>query len=294
MITLFDNISRDFMGSSDMNEPTYNYYNRSARNDVSIIRDTLEDWFSKIPDSEKASIKSSFKKTFDDTFYELFLHNLFRKLGYDVKIHPSIGGSRKRPDFLISKDSVEIFVEAKISRDKTSKELALEKMRNQFYDSVYKLRSNDFMIGIKEINFISGKQPKTKRIIQELEKKLSELSPEIVQDEIKIHGFDACQIKYEDEDIFIIFNPLPVVTEARVKMDRRPLGIFPVKSNCGGGENVIKDAIEVKANRYGKFNKPYIVCINALSEKTTSRIDVDNAIWGSLAISFSEKFRIQK
>ena len=288
MITLFDNISRDFFGSSDMNEPTYNYYNRSSRKDIAIIRDTLENWFSEIPDSEKSSIRSSFKKSFDDSFYELFLYNLFKKLGYKVKIHPSIEGTTKKPDFLIEKDGVEIYVEAKISKDKNSKEEALERMTNQFYDSMNKLRSNDFMIGIKEVCFISGKQPKTKKIVQELEKKLSELDPDVVQEEMKTHGFDICKIEYEDDDIFVIFNPLPVVPEARVKMDRRPIGILPAKSFWGGGENAIKDAIEVKANRYGKLSKPYIVCINALGEKTSSRTDVDNAIWGSLAISYSE------
>jgi hypothetical protein len=288
MITIFDNISRDFFGSSDMNEPTYNYYNRSARKDINIIRNTLENWFSEIPESEKHSMKSSFKRSFDDTFYELFLYNLFKKLGYDIKIHPSIEGTTKKPDFLISKDDIEIYIEAKISKDKTSKEEALEKMTNQFYDSINKLRSNNFMLGINEVSFISGRQPKTRKIVQELEKKLSELDPDVVEKAMKKNGFDIFQIKYEDEDIFVVFNPLPVVSDARSKKNRRPIGIFPAESFWGGGEDAIKDAIEVKANRYGKLNKPYIVCINALGKKTTSRNDADDAIWGSLAVSFSE------
>lgn len=288
MITLFDNISRDFLGSSNMNEPTYNYYNRSGRKDIAIIRDTLECWFSEIPDSEKSSIKSSFKKNFDDTFYELFLHNLFSKLGYKVKIHPNIEGTTKKPDFLIEKNGMEIYVEAKISKDKTSEEEALEKMTNQFYDSMNKLRSNNFMIGIKEVSFISGKQPKTKKIVQKLENQLSQLDPDIVEEEMKKNGFNIFQIEYEDDDIFVIFNPLPVVPKARVKVNRRPIGILPAKSYWGGGEKAIKDAVEVKANRYGKLNKPYIICLNALGEKTTSRDDIDNAIWGTLAISYSE------
>lgn len=288
MITLFDNVPRDHFGSSDMNEPTYNYYNKSARKEIAIIRETLENWFSEIPNSEKDSIKRSFIKSFDDSFYELFLHNLFKKLGYKVKIHPNIEGTTKKPDFLIEKDGVEIYVEAKISKDKNSKEEALEKMTNQFYDSMNKLRSNNFMIGITEVSFISGKQPKTRKIVQELENKLSKLNPDIVQEEMNTRGFDACKIVYEDKDIYVVFNPLPVIPEARVKMNRRPIGIFPFKSFWGGGENAIKDAIEVKANRYGQLSKPYIICINVLGEKTSARDDVDNAIWGSLAISYSE------
>ena len=90
---LFDNTSRDFLGFMDMNETDYNYYNRSARKNIAIIRDTLENWFSEVSDSEKYSMKSRFKKSFDETFYELFLHNLFKKLGYKVKIHPNFAST---------------------------------------------------------------------------------------------------------------------------------------------------------------------------------------------------------
>jgi len=48
MITLFDNVVREFLEPSNSNELPYNYYNRSARNDVSVIRNTLEKWFAEI------------------------------------------------------------------------------------------------------------------------------------------------------------------------------------------------------------------------------------------------------
>ena len=41
-MTLFEDIERSFLGPSGNNETSYNYYNRSARKDVGIIREMLE------------------------------------------------------------------------------------------------------------------------------------------------------------------------------------------------------------------------------------------------------------
>ncbi len=58
---LFDDIERTFLGPSSNNETPYNYYNRSARKDVETIRETLENWFLKIPEKDKKEMKASFK-----------------------------------------------------------------------------------------------------------------------------------------------------------------------------------------------------------------------------------------
>ncbi len=38
---LFEQVERTYAGPSDHNENPYDYYSRSARKDISIIRDTL-------------------------------------------------------------------------------------------------------------------------------------------------------------------------------------------------------------------------------------------------------------
>ena len=56
MIKLFDSIDRPYLGPANNRENTYDYYNRSGRQDISIVRDKLEEWFSAIPDNEKSEI----------------------------------------------------------------------------------------------------------------------------------------------------------------------------------------------------------------------------------------------
>jgi hypothetical protein len=59
------------------------------------------------------------------TFYELFLFSLFDALGF--KWDSSNTPNSRKPDFLIVKDNLEIYVEAKIAKDKTTQEEAFEK-----------------------------------------------------------------------------------------------------------------------------------------------------------------------
>lgn len=92
---LFDEIERIFDGPALYNENTYRYFQNSIRKDISIIRDTLNDWFSSYPDSEKKELKCSFEKHFDDSFFELFLFHLFEKLGFTVVVHPKISNFAK-------------------------------------------------------------------------------------------------------------------------------------------------------------------------------------------------------
>lgn len=278
---LFDDIERDFLGPSTNNETSYNFYNRSARKDIVIIRKTLENWFVKIPEKDKKAMKACFKKSFDDTFYELFLFSLFDSLGFKIEIHPTVPNSTKKPDFLIAKDNLEIYVEAKIAKDKTTQEEAFEKMRNTFYDTINKTKTGRFALAIEKLNFLSGKQPKAKKIVTFLENILSKLDPDRVEELMKINGLSAERLVYNDEDVSVVFNPIPLRPEAEFDDDRRAIGMFPMETFWGGGEEVIKQSFDFKAKRYGQLEKPFLICINALSKRTSLRIDVDNAILGS-------------
>lgn len=287
MLKLFENIERPYLGPANNRENTYDYYNRSGRTDISIVRDKLEEWFSDIPNSEKSEMKERFKKSFDSVFYELFLFRLFRSLGFEITIHPTITGASTKPDFLIKKGDLEIYVEAKISKDKSHMDEASENRLNQFYDSLNKIKSPNFLLYIEKLNFKTDKQPQTKSVIKYFEEELKKIDLDILYSSIEKTGLEGIEsIHYSNEQIDIEIKPMPVIPSARGKSDRA-IGMFPFESFMGGAEESLQDSINVKAKRYGKLDKPYLICINALSYKTSSGFDVENAIWGSLAFSWS-------
>lgn len=287
MIKLFESNERHYLGPANSLENVYDYYNRSARLDISIVRDKLEEWFSNIPETEKYEMKERFKKSFDSVFYELFLYNLFTELGFGIEIHPNVAGNTTKPDFLIRKGELEIYVEAKISKDKSHSEEAEENRKNQFYDSINKIKSPNFLLYIEKLDFKTDKQPQTKAIIKYFENELNKLDPDELNSVVECAGLDGIKsIPYSNEQIDIVIKPVPVMKSERGKSERA-IGVFPFEFYTDGAEESLQDSINFKAKRYGKLDKPYIICINALSYKTSSGFDVENAIWGSLAISWS-------
>ena len=185
MNSLFDSFERTCLEFAKHNDNAYEYYNNSARTDMSKVRDTLEEWFHNYPEEEKKELKSRFKKDFDSSFYELFLHELFCKLGYDITIHPDLPSSPKKPDFLISKDNLELYIEAKVVKGKTMEQEAFERKRNELYDNLNKLNTKDFFLDIEDVCFLTRKQPSTKEMIKYIEEELKKIDPEILREELE-------------------------------------------------------------------------------------------------------------
>lgn len=285
MDNLFEMFVRDRQGPSNHNENPYDYYNESARKDVEIIRNTLNAWFSDYPTSERKDLKNRFKKEFDSAFYELFLHQFFQKLGFTITIHPTLQHSSKHPDFLIKRDELEIYIEARVLTGKSALEKADDRKVNEFYDNLNKIRTDNYILQVEELVFFTKQQPSTKEVIIYIENQLKSLDPDNIS---CIDNLDALPcIQYSNSDFSIKVKPIPMVETARGKK-KRPIGMYPYVSFMDGGEESLKDAIENKAKRYGKLDKPYLVCVNSLDYKTSSKEDVDNAVWGSLALSYSE------
>lgn len=287
MIKLFDKTSEFIEGPASNNENSFNYYHKSNRVDIKIIRVTLEDWFSKYPETEKKELKIRFKKEFDSAFFELFLHELFYKLGYEIVIHPELKDSNKRPDFLIIKNGKQTYVEAKICFDKTEVEMAFEHLQNEFYDQLSKVKIKGFLLAIEEVNFITKKQPRIKELIVKIENEVAKLDPIQVTKDIQKYGFEECPgIEYENKDFNIIVKPMPLIESKKDTISENPIGMFPFESFWGGGEESLRQSILKKSNRYGKFEIPYLICINALGKKS-GKNDIENLVWGSLQYTYS-------
>ena len=284
---LFEDIERTFLGPAEHNENSFDYYQRSARKDISIIRETLNEWFNSYPQSEKKELKNSFKKHFDDCFYELFLFQLFTKLEFEIEIHPELKNSSKRPDFLIKRDDLKIYIEAKTFKNKSKKEEAIERKINQFYDNLSKLELKGFLLKLDTVTLKNNKQPSTRGLIKNIETTFTNLDHDLVTNRISKEGLEGIpEFVFENEDLLLIIKPIPILDKGNSKS--RPIGMYPFQSFWGTGGDSLKEAISMKAKRYGKLEHPFLVCINTLDIKTSNTDDIENAIWGSLAVSWSE------
>lgn len=293
MITLFDSFERTCLDDKKRNEKPYPFYNKSAIPAAMVIRDTLESWFCNYPEKDKGDLKSRFQgDDFGSAFYELFVFQLFSKLGYNIVVHPELPSSSEnkepektkkkgetKPDFLISKDGLEIYVEAKVVEDETTEEANTRRKRNEFLDNLQKINTYGFRLCIN-IVFLplqdkknkkpnTSKQPNTNKIIKVLEKTLKMYADKINHKIDIDSNFES--FEYVDEDVSIDINlacPLP--------------GLSNVSASSGGVVTVdesLRKSIKRKVNKYGKFDKPYILCLNSISV-FTSKEYVNEVIWG--------------
>ncbi|MCX7622876.1 MAG: hypothetical protein RMK01_07130 [Thermomicrobium sp.] len=91
---------------------------RAATPEDLAVRTLLENWFVHLPEPARSDIRSRFwerdRRLSLAAFWELYLHELLRRLGYQLMVHPATRESGPRPDFLAIRNSEAFFVEALI------------------------------------------------------------------------------------------------------------------------------------------------------------------------------------
>jgi hypothetical protein len=285
---LFEDKNRSHQKPATHNENTYDYYDRSARNDVAKVRDVLNSWFDNYPIEEKTELKGRLKKTFSSAFYELFIFNLFKNQGFDITIHPLVPNSSKRPDFLLSKNGIEFYLEAKVAKGESEEQGSLKKRINQIYDSLNTIKSPNFFLRIEKLNLKSKLQPATKQIRNRIESELTNFDADKVTRRIQAYGFDGSpKILIEDNNLQLVISLIPKDSKHR-NLEGRPIGVYLHDAYMGGETEFIKTSFTKKANRYGKLDKPYIVGINSIGKNFSGDFDVMNVVWGTLALSWSD------
>lgn len=117
-LTLFDDIERTDHRHSKRSRPSFDFLNTSAWPACHNMRGTLEQWFECYPDGSKNDLRARFRRrdqNHGSAFFELFLHEVFRRLELSPEVHPESHRGRSRPDFAITSGSGDIsYVEANV------------------------------------------------------------------------------------------------------------------------------------------------------------------------------------
>lgn len=267
---IFDEFKRDDLSTASYQVRHFEYLNISARTEATESRRYMEEWFSAYPDAEKeeirARIRSNDDRQFESAFFELFLFAFLTRLGCSFQVHPGMSGDvLKRPDFLVTSTKGEQFyLEATVATDISDEENAADARKRVVYDSINKVESPNFFIGMN----IEG-DPKTsppgKTIRGFLRKKLEGVGPDEIAEAYDKFGDEALpKWKYSFEGWDITFFPIPKKPDARGKEGVRPLGMQSFGARWIDSSAAIRSSIEKKASRYGDLESPYIVAINAL------------------------------
>lgn len=289
---LFDKIERTYKGIKLYSESDFDYLNRSARKYCERMRSLLEEWLGHYPIDEREELIKRFRSSddinFKSAFFELYLHELLLRLGFKIEIHPQIAGESTHPEFLASLDTKsKFYLEATLSVGHIE-EVAAEKRENIVYDTLDKMDSPNFFIGVKIEGLPKTPPPGAKwRLF--LAKELSKLDPDELATRLKEGGLESMPKWTMNHDGWnITFQPIPKSPQARGKKGIRPLGLRFFGFSLSKDHIYIRNAIRDKSTKYGTLNLPYIVAVNILSIFSND-ISIKDALFGEEVITAFQK-----
>ncbi|MGH9633646.1 MAG: hypothetical protein ACRD72_02300 [Candidatus Angelobacter sp.] len=148
-------------------ESEFAYLNQSARPSVLALHTLLEDWFQHFPNASQADLRSRFRSPDDNqhagAFFELYVHELLRKLEHEITVHPGLSGVSTHPDFLVRRsDGCQFFLEATLAGIPKKPEQGASARIAQVYDVLNRLDSPDFFLHVRVNGSPSSPPPAAK------------------------------------------------------------------------------------------------------------------------------------
>lgn len=287
---LFDDIKRNKKGPRGHNEPLYEYINLSARSEMNSIRNLLDKWFSNYPKDAQSEFIARFRSSDDiqhqSAFFEFYLHALLTKLGFKIEVHPYVPDQTTHPEFLVLRDNSPCFYLEATLASGPSEERAADKRKNVVYETIDKMNSPNFFIGVKVQGSPETPPPGRKwRVI--LEKWVSKLDPDKIGEKLKSGGLEDLPSILLDRDGWnVTFQAIPKSPNARGKKGIRPIGLSSSGFHKCNEDEWIKNSIKEKATKYGDLNLPYIIAINVISIFGDNKFMVMGALFGKEGVTF--------
>lgn len=281
---IFQNIKRTDFGSSQHSESSYSYLNRSARPEAETIRNVINKWFVKYPIKCKKDLKSRIKSDDDiqhtSGVFELYLHELFLRLGYFLEPHPKTAGKKKtKPDFLVSNDVGEKFyLEATIAKEFAQEDPANSRL-NQLLDTINKIKSFNYFLNL-DINGLPQTPVPGRKLKRQIESWLSALDVSELERQCSEKGYkDFPYFDFTHEGLFIRFKPSLRKKEKRNKPVKNIIGSYSNGGRFHNSSLPLRKAITAKGTKYGKLQYPLVIAVNALTLQL-HRIDIMNTLYG--------------
>jgi hypothetical protein len=281
---LFADFRRTDAATLQYGETQFNFLSRCALPEYDRIRAKLDEWFSTYPASGKDELADRFRGidriAHSSAFFELLLHQFLLQLGCTIELHPELGHTTKRPDFLVDDGNGSRFVlEATIADD--GKQAMADARRDYLLKQINDLlQDRNFLIGMHLRENIPPQQPSTRKIVAFLKQRLGGLDPNKVEP-VAGNGFmQRILWHYAHDGLNIDFFPMPRPEKRRLTNPADQIGLR-VESIYGRDDvGTLYASLQHKAKYYGEFNLPFVIAINNIFD-SMDWLDVYLALYGT-------------
>ena len=264
--SLFDHIERTDGNLKEHSESLFAYLNRSARREVTEIRDRLESWFERFPVEAQHDVRERFRGDDDHAHqgavFELLMHELLTRLDCRVEVHPDIPGTGSRPDFLARHGDCPFYIEATVVDPKGSLS-ASRPLEEDAVAKINELTSPHFYIYARVDGELSSALSRP-QVIEPFAKLLEDHDPDEVQRLIDERGPNAAPSEKIECGTWSLHGRLLLLPpEKRGDGIPRTLVIGPARSGMIDSSTPVQHAIQKKAGKYGHLDAPLVVAVNA-------------------------------
>lgn len=245
-------------------------------------------WFSEYPNIEQAELAGRFC---DDDYvqhisawWELYIFTLFRRLGYEMAIHPDMLNTTRKPDFLATQNNVSMYVECVTFQSgigPVTGQGAGE--RAWIFEATNQASNPNFLVDI-EIHRSGNQRPKAGEIVRPLESWLSSLDPDEVLQQIDA-GMSGPDLVLEVRGWVIHYEAWPVEPEHRGKPGRL-IGVYPMIGGVTNNEMFrYRDLVKYKGGHYGSPDQPFVIAV--LNTAAFLKHDeIAEAMFGTKAVEY--------
>jgi hypothetical protein len=264
------------------NESHYAFLARAEGEPWSRIRNELDRWVDEVADPARTDLVARLRS--DDVqhrsaWWELYLHAALVRAGYTLTPHPTIVGSTRHPDYLVSgSGSHSFYLEATITGHVPANMAARSRV-NAIYDLLNELDSPNFFLNL-DLEAVGPNPPGTRGMRHDLKTWLDSLDPDA-----DLSKQSAEWVWTNPDGWRVRFSVIPK-HRLRGQPGVRPLGVY----DHGGARivahrDVLLGALLNKASGspYGSLDLPYVIAVMDDDEVPPDASFIADALYGRIA-----------
>lgn len=285
--TLFTNHSPFHLGFRRHSETDFGYMNSHADAPVMAARAIIEGWYSNYPTAHREDIARRFRSKkpnqHSGAFWELYLHELFLRMGYSIEVHAVLVDSDARPDFLLLKDGQPVaVVEARLAGVETDEEISAKQRKGELHDALDRVNSPNFFLQIDEVRTAS-QRPSFRQLTKDVEAWLTTLDPDMPMELFQLERRKSMQFEWEESGWFLRLLVIPKSADHRGRPGRA-VGTSGTEVKWLDTRGELRRAVAEKARKYGDVGLPFIIAINHVG-MSCDRTDWTDALFGTSAVN---------